>query len=308
MKSIWSDIGLYYLSLGNIEGLYRFPVKGFSGESLNSVTIGPSETFQDDRRFAHMKDTTITTSSTTTAAAAAAESNDNNNNNNKFDPENPIWLHKENFLCSFSDPVLLSQYTVSFDSDSQILNLHDRVTKEQLLGPIDFSTVTGRQKFANYFSNQINIPLNCVTAATAKNHQFGNTSSSWKKNRDTRTIHIINRATVRELSDSIGIDLNPTRFRPNIIIDGPDPWSEWDWIDKCIQFGSSSSSSAQLEVISKTVRCDGVSVDPLEYPNNVLDIPSLMMKHFPEQGPYLGVYAIVKKGGTITLGDDIKLL
>ena len=209
-------------------------------------------------------------------------------------------------MCSFSDPELLSQYTITFDSNTQILKLHDRVTKEQLLGPMDFSTISGRQEFANYFSKQIyNIPLHCVTAATNKNHQFGNTSSNWKKNRDTRTVHIINSSTVRELSNSIGIDLNPTRFRPNIIIDGPDPWSEWDWIDKCIQFGS---SSVQLEVISKTVRCDGVSVDPLEYPNNVLDIPALMMKHFPEEGPYLGVYAIVKKGGTITLGDDIKLL
>jgi hypothetical protein len=57
----------------------------------------------------------------------------------------------------------------------------------------------------------------------------------------------------------------------------------------------------------KTVRCDGISVDPLDQ-ENVLNIPDLMMNHFPEYGPYLGVYAVVDKGGAISLGDDVSVV
>ena len=120
------------------------------------------------------------------------------------------------------------------------------------------------------------MPLTCVTAAAStenKNnkrddtdythyHQFGNTSKNWKLNKDTRTVHIINAQTVQEFSNIIGIPLNPTRFRPNIIIDNIEPWKEFDWVnnnESIIQMGTT-----KFKVISKTVRCEGVSIDPLD--------------------------------------------
>jgi uncharacterized protein YcbX len=276
MKSLFSDIMISYLSIGKIDGLYRYPLKGFSGESIESVNLGSSETFPDDRRFALLK----------------------HKEGVAFDPENPVWLHKENFLCAFTAPKLMAKYRISFD-DSEVLRLYDRSTDAMILPPMDFSSTSGRQVLSDFFSKETNMPLACVTA---NNHQFGNTSSSWKKKKDTRTIHIVNKATIQELSDAIGVDLLATRFRPNIVLNGPSAWSEWNWIDKKIQLGS-----ACLEVISKTVRCDGISVDPLDQ-ENVLDIPDLMMKYFPEHGPYLGVYAVVDKGGAMSLGDDVSLV
>ena len=67
------------------------------------------------------------------------------------------------------------------------------------------------------------------------------------------------------------------------------------------------SSGLKLKVINKTVRCKGVSVDPLDI-DNVLDIPALLIKHFPEQGPFLGVYCIVETEGSLSLGDRLRLL
>jgi uncharacterized protein YcbX len=180
------------------------------------------------------------------------------------------------------------------------LSLFQRSTEQQVLDSIDLSTAEGRQSLASFFSKQSGIPLTCVTA---DNHQFGNTSSGWKQKKDTRTIHIVNEATVRQLSSSIGVPLDPTRFRPNIVLDGVAPWAEFDWIGKTIQCGT-----CRLEVISRTVRCDGVSIDPLDYPENVLNIPALLQEHFPQHGPYLGVYAVVQEGGSTSLGDDVSLL
>jgi MOSC domain-containing protein YiiM len=40
----------------------------------------------------------------------------------------------------------------------------------------------------------------------------------------------------------------------------------------------------------------------------VLDIPELLIKHFPEHGPYLGVYAVVDAPGKLSTGDTFEIL
>ena len=111
-------------------------------------------------------------------------------------------------------------------------------------------------------------------------------------------------ATVRQFSDVIGVPLNPTRFRPNIVVDGMEPWSEFDWVGK----GSLQLGTIKFQVISKTVRCEGVSIDPLDYPKHIIDVPKLLAKNFPQYGPYLGVYAVVEEGGKISIGDQVQLV
>ena len=321
-------LSLMLLALqGEIKGLYRHAVKGLSADSMDKVYVGTSETFPDDRRFALLK-----TEKTVT-----------------FSPEQPEWIHKENFLCSFSDPQLMAQYRAQYslqvkkisseisssvdsygvpcdevimvpaaaddDDDTpskKILELYERSTDQLVLGPLDLSTPQGQSELADFFSKQSGTPLTCVSADTGTTdnsnsqhkHQFGNTGSGWKQRKDTRTLHIVNAATVRQLSERIDVPLNPTRFRPNIVLDGPAPWSEFDWVGKTLLFGST-----KLKVISTTVRCDAVTVDPMDHPDLVvLDIPKLLVEHFPEHGPYLGVYAVVEEGGAMAIGNDVVLL
>lgn len=62
----------------NIKSLHRYAVKGLSGDSLQSITFQPGDgTFQDDRRFALLFDTSGDT---------------------KFDVHDPNWLHKVSLL------------------------------------------------------------------------------------------------------------------------------------------------------------------------------------------------------------------
>jgi uncharacterized protein YcbX len=313
-------------STTTVKGLYRHAVKGLSADSLDSVTVQALESFPDDRRFALLK----------TSAGKELLS--------LFDAENPEWLHKSNFLCAFSAPELMAKYRAHYslqksstitttgmasstsfgfpndqiistqkddaggaitETTKRLLSLYERRASDEkvLLDSVDLSLPEGRQALADFFSNQSGETLTCVTA---DNFQFGNTSSGVKKKKgNTRTVHIINAATVREVSKAIGVPLNPTRFRPNIVIDGPllEPWEEFQWIDKSIRCGT-----CRMDVIQRTVRCDAVSVDPLVFPDDMLDIPALLVKHFPEHGPYLGVYAHVEEGGTIQLGDSVSLL
>ena len=107
-------------------------------------------------------------------------------------------------------------------------------TTGPVLGPIDLAQDSGKNELASFFSSVSGEEVACVTAAESKQHkhQFGNTRSGVKARGDTRTIHIINAETVKQFSDAIGIPLNPSRFRPNIVVAGMEPWAEFDLVGK----------------------------------------------------------------------------
>lgn len=326
-----------------ITDLARYAVKGLSGDKLSSVLIPNDgvQTFPDDRRFALLKRKSI----------------------DKFDENDPQWLFKGDFLCAFTAPELLACFQSKYeivedklnngtDDIKRLLTLYNRddeaISNEVVLGPIDLNLQSGRDELASFFSKESKEELVCVTNKQKQQgdddinnkvqhtFQFGNTRAGVKNNPggDTRVVHIVNKSTVREFSDKIGMDLNAMRFRPNIIIDGLEPWKEFDWIGRTLRVvsssspPSSSSSSASggsgstliVKILSTTVRCEGVGIDPLD-PNRVkVDVPKLLSKHYPEYGPYLGVYAsleVIDGDGNsddigidklLSVGDTLELL
>jgi len=305
-----------------ITKLLRFAVKGLSGDELSSVAITPSDkTFPDDRRFALFKESSPLV----------------------FDEIDPEWLHKENFLCAFSDPEMMAGFQSSYEivkceESSEIKRLltlrrkceggDSRVEYKHVLGPVDLNTEAGREELSNFFAqpNLANQRLKCISQqiSTDHTHQFGNTSSGIKKNGgDTRTVHLVNAATVRDVEEKFGMKLNAIRFRPNIVVDGLEPWKEFDFVGKRLRIvnrnkdeGRPNNEGLVLKVLSRTVRCAGVGVDPFD-PKRKIDIPQMLSKHFPEHGPYLGVYAVVECDTenapddfefNISVGDRIELI
>ena len=283
-----------------ITKLLRYAVKGLSGDNLASVTITSSDkTFLDDRRFALFKESSPLV----------------------FDENDPQWLHKENFLCAFSDPEMMADFQSSYEivkceESSEIKRLltlrrkceggeDSRVEYKHVLGPVDLNTEAGREELSDFFAQPhlANQKLQCISQQMSADHthQFGNTSSGVKKNGgDTRTVHLVNEATVRDVESKFGMKLNAIRFRPNIVIDGLQPWKEFDFVGKRLRIvnknknvGRPNNDGIVLKVLSRTVRCAGVGVDPFD-PIRKVDIPQMLSKHFPEHGPYLGVYAVVE--------------
>eukprot|EP00569_Conticribra_weissflogii_P018737 CAMPEP_0171447854 /NCGR_PEP_ID=MMETSP0881-20121228/39319_1 /TAXON_ID=67004 /ORGANISM="Thalassiosira weissflogii, Strain CCMP1336" /LENGTH=370 /DNA_ID=CAMNT_0011972275 /DNA_START=416 /DNA_END=1531 /DNA_ORIENTATION=- len=237
---------------------------------------------------------------------------------------------------------LLTEYLIESSSSGvrRLLRVRNRnnACSSALLLEADLASTIGREEASKFFSDLCKRKVRCVVATNTSNlkeaeskhtHQFGNTSSGVKNNNgDTRTIHIINSNTVKDFSNRIFRNdtddfLTSTRFRPNIIVDNLEPWAEFDLIGKTIEVikdiddskNTSPSSSLRLRIVSRTVRCDGVGVDPCKPELGKLDIPKLLVEHFPEYGPYLGVYAIVEKdslkgdsGQRLCVGDSLRVV
>ena len=290
-----------------VTSLHRYAVKGLSGDPLASAHFKPGDgTFEDDRRYALLYE----------------------KNSDKFDSQSPAWLHKENFLCAFTDPKGMAKLDTEYSVEScdeggttRTLTVWDR-SKGRTSDPLvrsDLACESGRDQIARFFTERFGVKVVCVVAQTEDRHthQFGNTSSGVKNNDgDTRLIHIVNSNTVKELSGAMFQDesyLRPTTFRPNVVVDGLEPWAEFDLIGKTIESvpeDGDCESAMRFRVTSRTVRCAGIGVDP-ERPEEEHDIPASLIKHFPEHGPYLGIYAVRvdgEKDGVLSVGETFRVI
>jgi uncharacterized protein YcbX len=110
-------------------------------------------------------------------------------------------------------------------------------------------------------------------------------------------VHIVNLASVRELSRVAGREVDPLRFRANVYLDGLAPWAEFGWLDKAIEIGP-----ARLDVFARTTRCEATSVDPATGTRDMA-VPAELARTWGHQD--FGVYAKVAAGGLVAAGAPV---
>jgi len=338
----------------HITSLHRYAVKGLSGDSINSVTLQEDDgTFEDDRRFAllyagdqknnfdqndphwlHKDNFLCAFTAPELLATLRTEYEVDSSDGRRL---LTVWSRHDNSRQSSSTPLLIADLACQAGRDEASTFFSDLCGKKVVC--VCASDITKSQ------GTHVDNGDSGKTKLSGKHtHQFGNTSSGVKNNNgDTRTIHIVNHNTVKQFSNVIqhelkqqyneGVDgcdneldsiqLNPTRFRPNVVVDGLEPWLEFDLIGKTIEVVPNRDNNTEgdqsqrhplrFRITSRTVRCAGIGVDPLQPELPAVDIPKLLTKHFPQHGPYLGLYAVVDQdnrcsGGTICVGDKFRVL
>jgi uncharacterized protein YcbX len=210
------------LDPARVDSLYRYPVKGLSGEKLKSVTLAPGATFPADRAFAI------------------------ENGPSGFDPAAPSWQPKIKFLCLMRNAKLAALETL-YDDASGVL----AVTKDGVpMVEASLKTEAGRAAieyfFQDFMGGEARGP---VKVLESPGHSFSDVSA--------KVAHIVNLATVEDLAAAINKDVHPLRFRANIYLDGWKPWSEFDLIGKRIRAGST-----EFKITKKVVRCAATEVNP----------------------------------------------
>lgn len=114
---------------------------------------------------------------------------------------------------------------------------------------------------------------------------------------DDADILVINAASLRVLSDEYGSFVNPLRFRPNFVVDGPDatPFCESAWQGREIHVGD-----AVLQVRYPDQRCVMTTIDP-----ETLDMdPSFLRLVVEKHGACFGMYCSIERSGSVALGDE----
>ena len=248
---------------GTLTGIYRYPVKGLSAERLDRVALTAGETLPFDRAWAI------------------------ENGPSRFDPENPCHLPKVAFLMLMRDERLASLDT-RFEEESQRLVL--RRGGRQVAGG-DLTTRSGRQIIEQFIAAFMASSLRgAPRIVSASGHSFTDTAA--------KSVHVINLASVRELERLAGRPVNPLRFRPNLIVDGLKPWTEFGWVGHEIAVGA-----VRLRVTARTERCAATNVDP-ETGARDMDIPATLQREWRHTD--FGVYAEVLTDGEIAIGASVE--
>jgi MOSC domain-containing protein len=225
---------------GQIKGIYRYPVKGLSPESLRSVALVPGETLPADRMFAI------------------------ENGPSGFDPAKPAYFPKLRFLMLMRNE-RLAELDTSFEEGTQTLSIRHG-DGEAVAG--DLHTPAGRSAIEQFFARFCAADLRGPPKVLhAPGHSFSDVAR--------KVVSIINLASVAEVAGAIGAPVDPLRFRGNLYVEGWPAWREFDLLGRELAAGT----AVRLRVVKRIVRCAATNVDPHTGARD-LTIPETLMRNF----------------------------
>ena len=252
-----------------VDALTRYPVKGLSGESLDSVQLLSGHGFPGDRQFGFARP------------------------NSGFDPDKPAPLPKSRFYMLARD-AKLALLNTAYNDETGLFTIS---TPEQS-AKFKISSVTGKQEAAQFLKNVLALPDDEIPQLfEASPHRF--TDVSVDSVEMMNAVSIINIDSVHEFAKTIGQDVDPKRFRANIHITGWEPRSELELVGCHIALGN-----ALLKIVKRTKRCPATEVDLKTGLRNI-KTPKLLRQNYGHMD--MGVYAEVIEGGEIALGDTVQL-
>lgn len=247
-----------------ITDIVRYPVKGMSGEHLHEVALTHGLGLPDDRRFALSHGSTA------------------------FDIKAPQWMPKSNFLMLAKNEKL-AQLQTKFDSDSGQLTI-ERGGKQVVAGKI--TEPMGRTIVAQFFAGFLGDQARgAPKLIEAPGHMFSDVRE--------KCVSIINIASIKDLERVARCELDPLRFRGNVMIEGAAPWQEFDWVDREIEI-----SGVRLKILSKIRRCPATSVNPATAERDI-NVPQTLQRGFGHV--HMGIYAEVLNDGRISVGNELQL-
>lgn len=247
-----------------IAALYRYPVKGLTPEPLDRVRVEPGETFPNDRAYAI------------------------ENGPSGFDPAAPQHLPKANFLMLMRNE-RLAGLDARFDDASATLTIRrdGRVVAEGSL-----ATEPGRRAIEAFFGDFARDELRGpVKVLHVPGFSFSDVAA--------KVVSLINIESVRDLGMRLGAEVNPLRFRGNILVEGWPAWAELDLVGKRVTIGD-----VVLEGVDRIVRCAATNVNPVTAERD-LAIPRSLLELYGHGD--CGAYLRVVAGGELRVGAEITI-
>lgn len=259
------------MSLGKIETLYRYPVKGLPGQPMTRISLTAGRPIVHDRRFAVC------------------------NGDIEFEDGNPHWVRRGNFLQVASNA---SMVTVSAEHrpEDDFLRL-ERDGEEIFAGRL--SAPDAARRLESVLSTLVPTDeLRGQPRLVEIPPKSGGEEGQAFADTPQPHISIINLGTVRAIGEIVGASLDERRFRGNIYIEA-EPWSEFEWVGRTLAIGD-----VRLQVASRIGRCAATNVNPA---SGVRDqnLPQALRKSLGHAD--CGIYTIVTNDGEIEVGASLDL-
>ena len=261
--------------MSHVVALYRYPVKGFTPEACDSLTV------QDDGKVAG--DRVLGVRFADTQAADDA------------------WSRKTGMAALVNTPGL-ARLQVKFDEKS--LRLQMRLADSVIVD--DVLSTEGRQRIgaalANYVLQQAENPL-AGHPERLPLRVIGDGRSPRYHDEEPGRITLHGRGSLLALQTAIGSDVSEVRFRSNIAIDGIAAWAELGWIGRRIRIGA-----VEFDVVRPKTRCLATHANPV---TGERDLPILetLREKLGHELPTFGVAMMPRHaGGQISVGDSVTVL
>jgi hypothetical protein len=237
--------------------IWRHPIKGIGAEALDHVGLHPDRPLPLDRAFAVLEE-----------GGEAAEG----------------WRACRNFLRGAKGASLMA---VTARVEGGIIHLAHPERPEIAIDP---ETPEGEAALFAWLK-PIYPADRRGPAALVKAPPQGMTDAPFA------SVAVLNLASLRALSQKLGQDLDPRRFRGNLWLDGLAPWEEFDLVGKRLRIGT-----AELDVIEPITRCRATEANPDTGKRDANTLAAL------EDGwghTDFGTYAMVRRAGRVSIGDEV---
>lgn len=237
--------------------IWRHPIKGIGAERLEHVGLHADRPLPWDRAWAVLEE-----------GGEATEG----------------WRPCRNFLRGAKGPSLMA-VTARVEGDSVVLSHPER--PDLRITPGEDGAARALFDWLRPIYPADRRPPAALVRAPAMGMSDANFAS----------VSVLNRASLRALSQKLGRDLDPRRFRGNLWLEGLAPWEEFDLVGKRLRIGP-----AELDVIERIGRCRATEANPETGRRDAATLAAL------EDGwghTAFGVYAMVRRGGRVAVGDPV---
>jgi len=262
--------------LPRVVALYRYPVKGFTPEACDSLTVLEQGRIAGDRalgfRFAD--------SGTPDSA----------------------WSRKQELVVLVNTPGL-ARLAVAFDHQAMRLriSLDGAVLADEDLGE------DGRKRLCSalerYVAGLVENPLSGHPERLPLRLVGDGVTPRYQDNVEGQaTLH--SRESLAAVAAAIGDPaLDEARFRSNIVIEGVKAWEEHEWFGRRIRVGE-----VEFDVVKHKTRCLATHANPRTGERDLRMMP-LLMRHFGHKDPTFAVDMVANGAGRqIRIGDELSIL
>ena len=246
-----------------VTDIFRHPLKSHGREALQQVSLSKGNTMPWDRCW---------------AVAHEASSADGS-----------TWVPCANFSRGSKAPKLMA-VNVKLNETTQTLTLSHPERKDFTFQPDDIRQLSG---FLAWIK-----PL--MPTDRAQSARIIRLQDRGFTDTDFASISINSHASLRALSEKIGLQLSPLRWRGNIWLDDLEPWAEHSWVGQQFRIGS-----VLFEGVEPVVRCLATTANPQ---TGKQDADTLGALNDGWNHQNFGLYARIIESGKISIEDTLELL